>query len=100
MQFLVLGYDGVDGDALSRRQAVRSAHLALGDTMRANGEMLYAVAMLNSSEEMCGSVVVLELPDRTAVDLYLEKEPYVTGNVWQRIEVVACKVGPSFMPAK
>ena len=26
----------------------------------------------------------------------LEKEPYIIGKVWQKIEIVPCKIGPSF----
>ncbi|MCB0325322.1 MAG: hypothetical protein KDD69_17185 [Bdellovibrionales bacterium] len=96
MQFLVLGYDGKDEGAIDRRMAVREAHLALGDTMRSAGQMLYAAAMLTEEGVMCGSMIVLDVASRAAVDEWLAKEPYVTGKVWERIEVMPCKVGPSF----
>jgi|RhiMetdeSRZDD1v2_1073273.scaffolds.fasta_scaffold475858_2 uncharacterized protein len=95
MQFLVLGYDGDDDKALDRRLAVRADHLALGDEMTARGEMLVGFAMLDDSGKMRGSAIVVDLPDRAAVDAWLEVEPYVTGDVWRRIEVTLCKVGPS-----
>ena len=37
--------------------------------------------------EMKGSALVMEFPDRAAVDEYLKNEPYVSEGVWERIEV-------------
>lgn len=96
MRFLVLGYDGDDTDAKQRRQAARPAHLALGDTMVANGHAIFGVAMLNDSGDMIGSAYVVDFPDRMALDAWLAEEPYVKGKVWQRIEITPCKIGPSF----
>lgn len=97
MTFLVIGRDARDEQALARRTAAREAHLKLGDQMKARGELLYAVAMLDDSGKMIGSVIVLELPSREAVDAYLRVEPYVTGDVWRNIEISAGRVGPSFV---
>jgi hypothetical protein len=47
MQFLVVGYDGTDENALSRRMAVREAHVALGDKMRAAGQTICGAAILD-----------------------------------------------------
>lgn len=96
MQFLVLGYDGDDPEALDRRLKVRPDHLALGDEMTARGEMLVGFAMLSDDGRMRGSAIVVDLPDRAAVDEYLAIEPYVTGDVWRRVEVTPCKVGPAW----
>ena len=97
MHFLILGYDAKDEQALERRLSVREAHIALGDKMRQRGEMLYGVAMLNEEGKMCGSMLVCDFPSRSELDAYLEREPYVTGKVWSRIEVCTCKIGPSFL---
>jgi uncharacterized protein YciI len=96
MQFLVIGYDGSDAQALNRRLAVREAHLALGDKMRDAGKMLYGAAILDDLEHMVGSVLICDFESRDELDQWLKNEPYVTGNVWQKIEVKACRVGPSF----
>jgi uncharacterized protein YciI len=100
MQFLVLGYDGTDKDALNRRLAVREAHIALGDKMRDAGKMLYGAAILDDEEKMVGSVLVCEFENREELDAWLKKEPYVVGNVWKKLEVHPCKVGPSFVGMK
>ena len=97
MQFLILGYDGNDPDALNRRLAVRDAHLALADKKQKSGNLLYAVAMLNEQGIMCGSMLVTEYPSRDELDKYLQKEPYITGKVWEKVEIILCKVGPTFL---
>lgn len=99
MQFLVTAYDGKDDEALSRRMKVRDAHVRLGNQMRDQGQLLYGVAILDGSQKMIGSVYIVDLPSREAVDDWLKVEPYVIGNVWERIEVLPCKVGPSFTRA-
>ena|SRR5579859_3825864 len=96
MQFIVTARDGIDEGALQRRLAVREAHLALGATLAATGQHLYAAALLNEAGIMVGSVIICEYPSREALDEWLAQEPYVTGNVWQQIEVQPCRVGPSF----
>lgn len=96
MQFVITGLDGLDENALSRRLAVREAHIALGDKMRDEGKMLYGVALLDDNEKMVGSVLVCEFESRDELDRWLKVEPYVVGNVWQKIDVQRCRVGPSF----
>lgn len=96
MQFLVLGYDGTDEEALARRMAVREAHIALGDKMRDEGKWLYAAAILDDNDKMIGSAIVCDFESRENLDAWLKEEPYMTGNVWQTVKVQKCKVGPSF----
>lgn len=95
MQFIVMGLD--HPNALDRRMAARQAHIDVCGAMKADGRMLYGVALLGEDGNMCGSMLVLDMPDRAAVDEYLKTEPYVLGNVWGEIKVTACKVGPSFL---
>jgi len=96
MQFLVCGYDGDDADALDRRLRAREAHLALGDELRAKGNMIIGVALLDGDDRMVGSAIVVDFPSRDDVDGWLEVEPYMVGDVWRRVEITPCRVGPSF----
>src|SRR5437660_367193 len=96
MRFIVIAQDGDDPRALYRRLAARAAHIALGDKMKAAGQMLYGVAILDDSEKMIGSILVCEFPSRNDLDSWLKVEPYVTGNVWKKIDIKRCKIGPSF----
>lgn len=96
MQFIILGYDGTDADAANRRALVREAHIALCNQERDAGNLLYGAAMLNDAGKMCGSMMVANFPTREALDEWLSREPYVTGGVWKKIDVIPCAVGPSF----
>ena len=99
MQFLVLGYDGKDDDALDRRLAVRKQHLAVGDRLAADGTLLFAAAILDVNATMIGSMLVLDFPSRAELDAWLNVEPYVTGDVWRQIEISPVRVGRSVIGA-
>ncbi len=96
MQFLVIARDGKNKNALQRRLNARERHIALSDEAIKKGEQIFGAAMLNENKEMCGSVMVVDFPDRESLNKWLENEPYVKGNVWDQIEVMPCKIGPSF----
>ena len=99
MQFIVIAFDGQDGEAQARRAAARPAHLSQAKQLQDNGRLLHAAAILDDAESMIGSIMVFDLADRAALDAWLKNEPYVTGEVWQKIEVYPAKVPPAFMPA-
>ncbi len=96
MQFIIIAHDGTDTDALSRRLTARPAHITLSEQAVKRGEQLMGAALLNDREQMCGSVMIVEFGSREKLDEWLKIEPYVTGNVWQKIEILPCKIGPSF----
>ena len=96
MQFIVIGRDGKDPEAMNRRMAARPAHIALCDEMAAKGQQLLGFALVDCEGKMNGSAMIFELPDRAALDTWLKKEPYVTGKVWETVEVSECRIGPSF----
>jgi uncharacterized protein YciI len=87
MQFLIIAHDGIDEGALERRMAAREAHLVGARAMKANGSMIVGGAILDEQGRMVGSSCIVEFPDRAAVDAWLASDPYVTENVWQKIEV-------------
>lgn len=96
MQFMVLGYDWKGEQGLARRLAAREAHLAQAGKMQSAGNLLYGVAMLDAEGRMCGSMLVVEFNSREDLDRWLEHEPYVVGKVWERTDIIPCKVGPNF----
>ena len=88
MQFIITAHDGEN--VLEKRLAVRPRHLA---GMEALGErVICAGGILDAEGKMCGSVLVLEMEDRAAVDEYLEHEPYVEEHVWENVEVAPMNV--------
>jgi uncharacterized protein YciI len=96
MQFIVIGHDGTDEGASERRKAAREAHLAVCARSVSTGNQLIGAAMMNETGAMNGSVMIMDFEDRAALDDWLAKEPYVTGKVWERVEVIPCKVPDTF----
>jgi uncharacterized protein YciI len=86
-QWVVIAYDGTDAGALERRLAVRPAHLANIAPMVEAGALKAGGAILDEAGRMIGSVTIAEFADRAGLDAWLAGDPYVTGGVWQRIEV-------------
>ncbi|MEK0084329.1 YciI family protein [Benzoatithermus flavus] len=86
-QFLVIAHDGTDPEAPARRQAARPAHLAFIRPMVERGEIVAGGAILDEAGVMTGSAVIVDFPDRAALDAWLARDPYVVQGVWQRIEV-------------
>ena len=92
MQFLVIGKDGKDKNAMERRLAVRKTHIALGDKMEKEGYRWYGCAILDNNNKMIGSMAVMDFFSEKELQEWLKQEPYVTGNVWKTIEVYKCNV--------
>lgn len=87
MQFLVIGYDGTDAEALERRLKVREEHLAKIGELKKSAECLVGGAILDETGKMIGSMLVYEFPDRKALEEKLKDEPYYTKGVWQKVEI-------------
>jgi uncharacterized protein YciI len=87
MQFLLTAYDGQDEMALQRRMNVRAGHLDNVEKMKEDGVFLFGGAILNDEGTMIGSMIVYEFPDRESLDERLKNEPYITGKVWQSIDI-------------
>lgn len=88
MQFLVKAYDG-EG-MLDKRMEVRPRHL---EGMKVLGrQVIYAGGLLDDAGRMKGSALVMEFPDRAALNEYFESEPYVVEGVWEKIEIETMNV--------
>ena len=95
MQFVVMGYDGTDENALDRRMAARNAHLETAEKMYAAGRWLYAVAILDDAGKMVGSMIVCDFESREALESqWLNDEAYVIGKVWARVDIKRAQVAP------
>lgn len=92
MQFLVLGYDGKDSDAVARRQAVRSQHIELGNKLMAEGKMWFGAALVDEAGNMVGSALFMNFENRDKLQEWLDVEPYVIGKVWEKTEIKLCSV--------
>jgi uncharacterized protein YciI len=96
VQFLTTAYDGQDAEAMNRRLAVRQSHLELTERLQLQRIHLFGAAILDETGKMIGSILVSESKDRAALEEWLKIEPYVTGGVWEKIEIQPCRVAPSF----
>lgn len=95
MQFVVTAMDYSDAEALNRRMATREQHLASIKEMIAEGSFISGGAILDDAGKMVGSTLHVEFHDRAALDAKLKQDPYVTGKVWQHIEIRQVKLVPT-----
>jgi uncharacterized protein YciI len=86
-QYVIIAYDGTDAQAVDRRMAARPAHLENTRKLKADGHFIEGGAMLDDQGRMTGSVVIVTFASRQELDHWLNNDPYVTGNVWQKIEI-------------
>lgn len=87
MQFLLVAYDGTDSGALERRMKVRGYHFERIDVLKKNNEFVFGGAILDETGKMIGSMIVYDFPDRKSLDESLKNEPYITGGVWEKIDI-------------
>jgi uncharacterized protein YciI len=87
MQFLLLAYDGTDPQAPQRRLRVREEHFKKIGLLKMKSEFLFGGAILDENNEMIGSMIVYDVPDRHSMDKILKDEPYLTNGVWEKIEI-------------
>ncbi|WP_323760614.1 YciI family protein [Maricaulis sp.] len=83
MLFLVHTWD--KAGALDIRVANRDAHIAwlkaAGDSVKAAGPWL------DETDEMAGSMLIIEATDRSALEAWLATDPYQAAGLFERVEV-------------
>ena len=98
MQFLIIAYDGDDKDAIKRRMKVREQHLEGVRKAKKEGKHLYGAAILDENNNMIGSIMVVDYPSKDILESeWLSNEPYVTGDVWRKIDIKPCRVADMFL---
>jgi uncharacterized protein YciI len=99
MRFIIIGRDGTDAEAPVRRQAVRPTHLEGIQPLVDAGNILMGGSILDDAGTMVGSIIMADFPSREELDAWLDHDPYVTGGVWQQVEVAPFRVAiGSWMP--
>ena len=95
MHFIVIAFDGKDEQAIERRIAAREDHLKEAKEMFDSGKWLYAVGILNDAGVPIGSMVVCDFSSREELEnQWLKREPYIIGNVWEKIEIRRAQTAP------
>lgn len=85
--YLVLATDGTDADAPARRAAHLPAHSAVTGPMVAAGVIVAGGSLLDDRGAVSGSVALVNVESREALDHWLATEPYVVNKVWEHVEV-------------
>lgn len=83
MQFVIKAYDGEN--TLEKRKAVRPEHLE--NLSNFQGKNLCSGALLDEDGNMKGSMLILEVESRAQIDAYLDAEPYIREQIWEKVEV-------------
>ncbi len=95
MYYVIIGRDKPDAQA--RRQLQRPDHLARLEALRDDGRLLTAgpFPAIDSSDPgpagFCGSLIVAEFVSLAAAKVWAEADPYVSGGVYERVEVLPWK---------
>ena len=92
MQFMIVAYDGTDEGALNRRLAVRDLHIAGAIELKNKGNLIAGGAILDDAGRMIGSTTYVDFESRAELDAWLERDPYVTGDVWRDITITPIRL--------
>lgn len=91
-QYIMHAWDGTDKQALERRVSIRPAHFESARKLKANGNFIIGGAMLNDEGKMIGSTMVLQFETKEQLQHWLDTEPYITGRVWEKMDLRPFKV--------
>jgi uncharacterized protein len=84
MLFVIHGHDRLnDGAALRRR--IRAAHLRF--VLANPGVFRYGGPLLDDEGQTVGSLMLVDLPDRKALDRFLQEEPYCRNGLFAPLHV-------------
>jgi len=81
MMFVILGFDGPDGEA--RRKIHRPAHLAKMEPLDQQGRVVLAGPLTDKA----GSLIVIEADSLDEAQQFAQEDPYTVNGVFERVEV-------------
>lgn len=74
--------------ALETRKANRDAHLAYID---ATGVVNQAGPLLDDSDQMIGSLIILDVADMAAAQSWADSDPYAKAGLFESVELIPWK---------
>ncbi|MEE2644873.1 MAG: YciI family protein [Myxococcota bacterium] len=83
MFIALVAHDRPDSGTL--RGEVREAHLAY---LRESGVVRQAGPLLDETGGMCGSLLILELPDIAAAERWAEADPYARAGLFDSVQLL------------
>lgn len=81
MKFVILGFDGPDGQA--KRKIHRPAHLANLEPLVRQGRVILAGPLTDKT----GSLIVIEAESQAEVETFMKTDPYVIHGIFERVEI-------------
>jgi len=81
MMFVILGFDGPDGEA--KRKIYRPAHLAKMEPLDQQGRVVLAGPLIDKT----GSLIVIEADSLQEAQRFAQEDPYTVNGVFERVEV-------------
>lgn len=84
MRFALIAKD--KPGALEVRKANRDAHVAY---LKSSDAVEMAGPFLDENGEMCGSLIILDLPDMAAAEAWAAQDPYKAADLFQSVEITA-----------
>jgi hypothetical protein len=81
MMFVILGFDGPDGEA--KRKIYRPAHLANMEPLDRQGRVILAGPLTDRT----GSLIVIEADSLEEARRFAQEDPYTVNGVFERVEV-------------
>ena len=84
MLFVIHGHDR-PGDGAALRRRIRGAHLRF--VVAHPGVFRYGGPLLDEQGQTIGSLMLVDLPDRRALDRFLQEEPYCANGLFAPLNV-------------
>lgn len=84
MRFALIAKD--KPGALEVRKANRDAHVTY---LKSYDAVEMAGPFLDDNGEMCGSLIILDLPDMAAAEAWAVQDPYKAADLFQSVEITA-----------
>ena len=84
MRFALIAKD--KPGAIEIRKANRDAHVAY---LKSTDAVEMAGPFLDGNGEMCGSLIILDLPDMAAAEAWAAQDPYKAADLFQSVEITA-----------
>ncbi len=81
MTFVIIGYDGREGEA--KRKVHRAAHLANLEPLNMQGRVVLAGPLTDKA----GSLLVLEFETREEAEDFVRHDPYTVLGIFERVEI-------------
>ena len=91
-QYTIFALDYTDEGAPDRRMQAREEHLKGVRELKAQGKFLFAGAILDQDDRMIGSNLILQFESESELLQWKEAEPYITGRVWEKIDIRPLRV--------